>query len=134
MDLPEKILLKAGVKTSHERYPRKLAQLRELALSKEDLSELYRLNKDTLSFLFLGTLSIANRKAFIEGMSTKMPLSIHALQQVNPDQLMHALFQIEEKLGTFDQPTSSAKWKELGIELATGIEEDPTVLLRRYWE
>ena len=134
MSIQEKVLDKAGVRTHHKNYRKKLDQLHKLKLSDGDLAQIYELDGAVLNFLFMGTLSIANRYAFISGLSSRFDLAIRALNQVDVDILVEVLEKIEANLGRHDQPSASDKWNELGLELAIGFDEDPLILLRRYWE
>ena len=134
IDIRKQLLEKAGVQPHHKNCDRKLTQLEAFRISENDFQKLFALSDEVLRFLFIGTLTIANRQAFIQGMALNMSLAVKALTEVEVEHLVVALSQIERKIGVEDDQRSSAKWKELGEELAIGIEEDPTILLRRYWE
>ena len=135
MNWAEQLLEKAGVKTTHQNYIKKRDQLYALRLSDHDLEQLYSLDGRVLRYLYIGTLTINNREAFIKGMATNMELAIRTLRLIDVQTLVSVLEKIEARLGTKDEnPLSSKKWRELGLELALGIDEDPLVLLRRYWE
>jgi len=135
MNWVEMLLEKAGVKTTHQNYIKKRDQLYALHLSDHDLEQLYSLDGRVLRYLYIGTLTINNREAFINGMATNMALAIRTLKLIDVLTLVSVLEKIEARLGTKDEnPLSSKKWRELGLELALGIDEDPLILLRRYWE
>jgi hypothetical protein len=134
MNIQEKLLDKAGVKAHHKNYRKKLDQLHKLKLSDGDVEKIYELDGAVLNFLFMGTLTIDNRYAFISGLSSRFDLAVKALNQVDVETLVEVLEKIEANLGRKDTPTASDKWNELGLELAIGIDEDPLILLRRYWE
>jgi len=134
MNWVERLLEKSGVKTTHQNYIKKRDQLYALRLSDQDLAQLFELDGRVLRYLYIGTLTINNREAFIKGMATNMALAIRTLTLIDVQTLVSVLEKIEARLGTQDNPLSSKKWRDLGLELAAGIDEDPLVLLRRYWE
>ncbi len=130
----ENILAKAGVRPHHRNYQKKLRQLHDLKISALGLEQLYELDAQVLNFLFMGTLSIANRYEFIDGMSGNWDLAVRALNMVAVDELVEVLMKIEERYAAQEQSIANSVWHELGSELAIGIEEDPLILFRRYLE
>lgn len=134
VDYAKEILQKAGVKTTHQNYKKKLDQLYSLRLAESDLELVYKLDAQILRYLYIGTLTINNREAFIKGMASNMSQSIRALTLIDVKTLVSVLNKIEVRLGADGDSRSSEKWHELGLELAVGIDEDPLVLLRRYWD
>lgn len=134
MNIQELILEKAGVRQHHRNYNKKLAQLHDLNISSVGMEQLYALNAEVLNFIFMGTLSVANRYEFVRGMAANWNMAVKALNLVEVDELIQVLTAIEERFAAHALPIAGSKWHELGSELAIGIEEDPLILLRRFLE